>query len=195
MIVLLVTAFVVCLSHCTFVHSEFGTIYTAEMVESWDRSQTCYEKAEAVVRKWFHMAARPAPPRFGLQIGPALLGWSLSGHGNSYIYLDAPEPQASNVPRWEFALSSRKSLTGVKREDLRCEFYSMNDSRGINVFGKSWKGHAIQVPDGQVFFARLITNRSVVCVIQLGKTRVINDWGRMRVRFVKATNVPPISGN
>jgi hypothetical protein len=53
------------------------------------------------------------------------------------------------------------------------------------------------VPDGQVFFARLVTNRSTVYVIQLGKWRAYEhsggNNGRIRVRYVVVTNQPPNS--
>jgi hypothetical protein len=33
----------------------------------------------------------------------------------------------SNSPPWEFALSSRRHLREVTREDLRCEFYGIDE--------------------------------------------------------------------
>jgi hypothetical protein len=181
--------------HRASVHPEFGRIYTAEMVEdqayNW---QTGWEKSEAKVRRWLHLPQRKVPPQYGLQIGPALLGWSLGGH----IYMTAMEPSARNTPRWEFALSARRRLRDVTREDLQCEFYGVNDPRGTNIFGPrytgvnthtAWEGHAIRVPDGQVIMARLITNRSTVYVIQLGRSRGFVSRGasngRTRVRYVR----------
>ena len=112
----------------------------------------------------------------------------------------------SNEPLWEFALSSRKHLREVTGEDLQCEFYGMNDPRGTNVFGPrytgpntrtAWEEHAIRVPDGQVFFARLVTNRSTIYVIQLGKWSYATNAngahiGRIRAEYTVVTNPPPI---
>jgi len=184
------------------VHPEFGRIYTAEMVETHtDNWQTRCERDEATLRGWLHLPKRPAPPAYGLQIGPALLGWSLGGH----IYLDAPEPSARNAPRWEIALSGRPRLRDVTREDLRCEFYGVNDPRGTNVFGPrdtgptsrtAWEEHAVRVPDGQVLMARLVTNRSTVYVIQLGRWQYFTNAagahnGRIRVEYVAVENQSP----
>jgi hypothetical protein len=188
-------------------HPEFGRIYTAEMVETHtDNWKTRWERGEATLRTWLHLAQRQAPPAYGLQIGPALLGWSLGGH----IYMDAPEPSARNAPRWEFALSTRSRLRDVAREDLQCEFYGVNDPRGTNVFGSryiglppvirtAWEEHAIKVPDGQVFFARLVTNRSTVYVVQLGKWQFFTNAagahnGRIQALYVRVENQSPNKG-
>src|SRR2546430_2171334 len=106
---------------------EFGKIYCAEMVESNadDSWQTRWEKREAAVRRLLRLRQRPGPPSRGMQIGPARLGWSLGGH----IYMSNPDPTPTRLeePLWEFALCSRTRLQDVTREDLRCEFYGMND--------------------------------------------------------------------
>jgi hypothetical protein len=186
-------------------HQEFGRIYSAEMVESDadDSWQTRWEKNEAAVRRSLHLRQRPAPTPKGMQIGPARLGWSLGGH----IYMDNPQftPDRPNEPLWEFALSSRARLEDVTREDLRCEFYGMNDPRGTNVFGPryqgvftrtAWEEHAIRVADGQVFFARLVTNRSTMYAIQLGRWQYSTNAngatiGRIRAEYMVVTNPPP----
>ena len=186
------------------IHPEFGRIYAAEMVETHtDNWQTRWERGEAMLLSWLHLSQREAPPQHGLQIGPALLGWSLGGH----IYMDAPEPSARNAPRWEFALSRRSRLKDVTREELQCEFYGVNDPRGTNVFGPryisappvtrtAWEERAIQVPDGQVFFARLVTDRSTVYVIQLGKWQSFTNAsgahnGRIRAQYVRVEGQLP----
>jgi len=179
-------------------HPEFGKIYHAEMIESGggDSWQTGWEKKESAVRKFFRVKQREAPPQRGLQIGPALLGWSLGGH----IYMSNPSPDNSNDPLWEFSLSERKSLEEVTREDLKVEYYGKDDPRGEKVYGLSttgskdgprWGGHAIKVPDGQVFLARLVTNRSVIYVVQLGEwsyTKNVNGAhiGRIRAEYTVA---------
>ena len=181
-------------------HPEFGRIYGTEMVESNadDSWQSGWEKKEAAVRSVLHLRQRPTPPQRGMQIGTARLGWSLGGH----IYMSNPD---SNDPLWEFALSSRKNLREVTREDLRCEFYGVSDPRGTNVFGPpysgrfmrpAWEGHAIRVADGQVFFARLVTNRSTLYAIQLGEWRYSTNAngahiGRIRAEYIVVTNPPP----
>lgn len=185
-------------------HPEFGRIYAAEMVETHtDNWQTRWERGEAALRGWLHLPQRQAPPQYGLQIGPALLGCSLGGH----IYMDAPEPSAHNAPRWELALSAHSRLEEVTREDLQCEFYGVNDPRGTKVFGPrysgpapvtrtAWEEHAIQVPDSQMFFARLVTNRSIVYVIQLGKWQYFTNAagarnGRIRAQYVRVEEQSP----
>lgn len=138
-----------------------------------------------------HLRQRPAPPQRGLQIGPALLGWSLGGH----IYMSNPN---SNDALWESALSTRKRLKDVRRDDLVSEFYGKNDPRGTNVFGgryqgkfvrPAWEEHAIRVADDQVFFARLVTNRSSIYVVQLGEWQYFTNAagghnGRIRAAYV-----------
>jgi hypothetical protein len=158
-------------------HPEFGTIYTATMSEGYmDKGpQTIWQKAEALVRKLFQPVGEPAPSKSGLQVGSALLGWSL--HGNSpgsrdgWIYLRemVPRSTGANPALWEIALSTKRRLADVSSTDLNTEFYGMNDPRGGNVFGTDWNGSAFVVPEGQVLFARLVTNRSVVYVIRLAK--------------------------
>ena len=110
----------------------------------------------------------------------------------------------SNDPLWEFALSNRKRLRDVRREDLHCEFYGMNDPRGTNVFGApysglftrtAWGGHAIRVADDQVFFARLVTNRAILYAVQLGRWTYKTNAngahiGRIRAQYVGVTNAP-----
>jgi hypothetical protein len=172
-------------------HPEFGRIRTAEMIEcrtDWQTHwQTRSEGAEAKVRSWLHVSKRPQPPRY-LSIGSVSLEWSLGGH----IYMEAPD---TSTPFWEFALSDRKRLADVTRADLNCEFYGRDDPRGTNVFGKAWAGRTIRVPDGQIFFARPVTNRSTIYIIRLGKHRVFIDsvsghTGRMRVEYLEVTNEP-----
>ena len=179
-------------------HPEFGRIYHTEMVESSaDNSwQNAWEKTEASVRRTLQVRKRPPPPQRGMQVGPARLGWSLGGH----IYMSNPD---SNDPLWEFALSSRKHLREVTPEDLHCEFYGMNDPRGANLFGPpysgvfthtAWEGHAIRVADGQVFFARLVTNRFTIYAVQLGQWSYTTNGngahiGRIRAQYIAVTNL------
>jgi hypothetical protein len=162
--------------------------------DSW---QSGWERKEAAIRKRLHLRQRTPPPQRGMQIGPARLGWSLGGH----IYMSNPD---SNDPLWEFALSSRKLLKEVTRDDLRCEFYGINDPRGTNVFGPpysgvftgtAWEGHAIRVADDQLFFARLVTDRSMMYAIQLGKWSYTTNGsgahiGRIRAHYMVVSNAP-----
>ena len=181
-------------------HPEFGRIYTAEMVESDASWQTAWERREAAVRGWMGLRQRQPPAYRGLRIGPSSLEWSLGG----YIYMNNPLPPSE--PQWEFALSRCPDLHNVTRRDLDCEFYGLNDPRGTNAFGPTvpgidfydrrtaWQGHAIRVPDGQVFFARLVTNRSTVYVIQLGRWSYVTNAvgaqnGRIRVKYVEVCEV------
>lgn len=189
---------------CEDVHPEFGPIYSAEMIEghagNWDAAsqwQTHWEKGEATLRRWLGMRQHRAPSQHGLPIGPALLEWSLGGH----IYMTDPQPPFE--PCWELALSRCAHLAQVKREDLKCDFYGVNDPRGFSVFGPryqgpntrtAWEEHAIRVPDGQVFFARLVTNRSTVYVIQLGTWRYFTNQngvpiGRISVKYARVDEV------
>lgn len=118
-----------------------------------------------------------------LHIGGVPLQWSTGGgRGWGFIYLN--HPLLNDTPLWEFALSQRRRLRDVSRPDLPSEFYGMNDSRGAQVFGADWSGHALRVPDGQVFFARAITNRSVLYVIRLGARKPGDTRGRMEAEYV-----------
>ncbi len=110
----------------------------------------------------------------GLRVGSALLGWSSHANSpserNGYIYMRDEDPHGGNKPLWEFALTTKHRLSEVTRDDLRCEFYGMDDPRGTNIFGAAWTdGAAILVPEGQVFFARLVKDRSTIYVIYLAK--------------------------
>lgn len=114
-----------------------------------------------------------APNQDGLQIGPAILGWSSHTERDGYIYMRDVQPhgnnQPNNQPLWEFALTPKRHLSEITRNDLKCEFYGMNDARGSQVFGAAWNGATILVPEGQVFFARLKSNPSTIYVIKLSK--------------------------
>jgi hypothetical protein len=180
------------------VHPWFGRIYHAEMSESFSGNwQPVWEKGVTTLRTWLHLPKCPVL-RY-LQIGPAQLEWSLGGH----IYFEAPG--SAGTAQWEFALSSRKRLGEVSPRDLRCEFHRMNDPRGLNIFGSSyagptirtaWEERAIRVPDGQVLFARLATNRSAVYVLQLGRSRYFTNHGgahcgRLRAQYVRVENQWP----
>jgi RNA polymerase sigma factor (sigma-70 family) len=119
------------------------------------------------------MAEFATPPQYGLQVGSALLGWSM--HANSpsersgYIYLRDVNPTGGNKPLWEIALTTKRRLSEVTRDDLRCEFYGANDPRGPEVFGAAWGGETILLPEGQILFARLAADHSVIYAIRLAK--------------------------
>ena len=93
-------------------------------------------------------------------------------------------PNGHNEPLWEFALSPKRNLRDVTRADLRCEYYGLNDPRGQDKFGSDWYGTSIGVPEGQVLFARLITNRSVVYVIRLAKESGTQDKATMQIEYL-----------
>jgi hypothetical protein len=131
-----------------------------------------------LLRKPVHiaeMSETAVPSQYGLKVGPALLGWSSHANSpserNGYIYMRDVSPSGGNKPLWEFSLSTKHRLSDVTRDDLRGEFYGMDDSRGASVFGEAWTpdGSAILVPEGQIFFARLAADHSVVYVIRLAK--------------------------
>jgi hypothetical protein len=131
--------------------------------------------------KLFHLPT--AERMWLLRVGTAPLQWSTGGGDrNGFIYTN--DPLLNNTPLWEFALSTRVRLTDVHRGDLPSDYFGMNDTRGSNVFGADWNGHAIRVPEGQVFFARLATNKAVVHVVRLAKQGVGQQRGRMRVEYV-----------
>jgi hypothetical protein len=113
-----------------------------------------------------------------LRIGAVPLQWSTGGVRKGFIYTN--DPLLNDTPLWEFALSPSADLMEVHRSDLPSDYFGMNDPRGSNVFGADWSGHAIRVPEGQVFFARLATNRAVVYLIRLAE----QQKGRMRVEYV-----------
>lgn len=189
-------------------HPQFGKVYTSELVSSYRSNwQTALEKGEATARRWLHLRQRQPPPERTFQIGPALLECTGAGPTNyastASIYLVNPLNKAE--PLWEFALSTHPNLRAVKPEDLDCEFYGMNDPRGTSVFGlpydgvinrTAWNGDHIRVLEGQVFLARLVTNRSTVYVVQLGKWKIFPYYlqpgtsfdGRIRARYVCVSN-------
>jgi hypothetical protein len=179
--------------HRTSVHSHFGRIYVAHMSESY----TYWQMARVTVSKWLYRL--PGKPYYdlGLPVGPSVLGWS--SHENSpskrdgYIYMRNPLPSGGNAPLWEFALATKLRLSEVTRDELKCEYYGMDDPRGTNIFGAAWTGAALLVPEGQVFFGRLVTNRSVIYVIRLAKQRG-RGRGSMRIEYVVVTNQPPKIG-
>jgi RNA polymerase sigma factor (sigma-70 family) len=126
--------------------------------------------------------------QYGLNVGPAVLGWNQRENspevGDGYILMKDAMPSGNNEPLWEFALSPKRNLQDVTRADLRCEFYGLNDPRGQDKFGADWFGSSIRVPEGQVFFARLITNRSMVYVIRLKKEGGTQDKATMQIEYV-----------
>lgn len=120
------------------------------------------------------MSERSFPNQYGLMVGHALLGWSSHKNSpserNGYIYMRDVDPKGGNKPLWEFALTMKRRLADVVEADLRTEFYGMDDPRGGSAFGDAWAdGAAILMPEGQVFFARLASDRSVIYAIRLAK--------------------------
>jgi hypothetical protein len=190
------------------VHPQFGQVYEAQMSESYNDTRRLWQlrhDAEASVRGFLHLRQqRPPPARsdhgpnsdYGLRVGPSLLGWSSHDNSftnrNGYIYMRDERPTGGNRPLWEFALSAKHRLSEVTRDDLRCEFYGMDDPRGAEVFGGAWEdGAAIFVPEGQIFFARLVADRSVIYIIRLAKQGGAQSGrGAMRIEYTTATNQP-----
>ena len=160
-------------SRPTASHPQFGPVYVAEMSEL------------------LHDVNTPNPHRDkALQVGPALLGWSIRNNillwRSGYIYMNDSWSWRPSVPVWEFALSRKKRLAEVTRDDLHCDYYGANDPRGASVYGTAWLKEAICVPQGQIFFARLVTNQSVTYVIRLAKQRGTDRGGTMRIEYVVA---------
>ena len=181
------------------VHPQFGLIQITGMaMRSPYPPLTLWQKAEICVRSWLRLQQRyGSKSDYGLQVGTNVLGWSyrnnVPNNRDGYIYMCDVRPKADNGPLWEFALSNKQHLRDVTREDLRCEFYGMNDPRGTNVFGSAWRGRTIIVPEGQIFFARLETNRSVVYVVRLAKQHGVpkEDWATMKTEYVVANDMLP----
>jgi hypothetical protein len=151
-----------------------------------------------VVAVWFFIFRKPihvaemkemaVPPQYGLVVGPSVLGWSL--HSNEprkhsgYIYMRDERPEGGNKPLWEFALTTKRQLSEVTPKDFSCPFYGMSDPRGPSEFGDAWaNGSAILVPEGQIFFARLVSDRSVIYVIRLAKQGSSVSGGTMRIEY------------
>src|SRR5688572_17578062 len=94
---------------------------------------------------------------------------------NGYIYFNDVTAAGNDSPLWEFALTAKKQLSDVTRQEFECEFYGMNDLRGTKPWHK-----LLMVPEGQVFFARWVTNRKCLYIVRLAKQRGTPDWGTMR---------------
>lgn len=173
----------------SLVHPEFGRISEATMVEH----PSVLQQGQFSVRK---MLGLPTADRtWLLRIASAPLQWSSGGGARKgFIYMN--HPLLNDTPFWEFALSAHMRLAEVRRVDLPSDYYGMNDARGATAFGVNWRGHALQVPEGQVFFARLVTNRSVVYVVRLAEQGSGRTKGQMRVEYVAVSNQPvnPIAG-
>jgi hypothetical protein len=158
------------------VHPEFGRISESVMAER----PSVWQQAKYSFRKLVHL---PNEERMWLlSIGSTPLQWSSGGAGKGFIYTN--HPLLDDTPLWEFAFSQHSRLSDVHRTDLPSDYFGMHDARGSNVFGADWAGHAIRVPDGQVFFARLVTNRAVVYVVRLADRGIGEQSGRMRVEYV-----------
>jgi hypothetical protein len=146
-----------------------------------------WQQAQYSVRKAFGLPT--ADRMWLLRIGSVPLQWSTGGGARKgFIYTN--HPLLNDTPLWEFALSAHTRLEDVRSSDLPPNYYGMNDPRGASAVGTNWSGHAIRVPEGQVFFARLVTNRSVVYVIRLAEQGAGRTRGRMRVEYVTVTNQP-----
>jgi hypothetical protein len=170
-------------SHHQLLHPEFGRVSRTWMVEH----PGVFEQARFSLRR--RLGLPTADWIWLLRIGNAPLQWSTGGGRNKgYIYMN--HPLLDDTPFLEFALIDRDRLREVCRSDLPSDFYGMNDPRGGSAFGADWKGHAMRVPDGQVFLARVVTNRSVVYAIQLGEQGLRNSRGWMQVDYVTIPNPP-----
>ena len=156
-------------------------IYETEMVESYQDFPLIWSKDRTLVSGPFLHQSRPAAQDEnsddGLQIGPAFLDWSAGD------FINMVSKTRPGEPLWEFALSPKKRLADVTREDLRCEYYGLNDPRGSEIFGDKWNGAAINVAVGQIFFARLKNDHSIVYVIQLTKRELRNGKGAVMARY------------
>lgn len=182
----------------TTMHPQFGLIQVTSMaMRSPHPPPSIWEKADDKVRSWLHLQQRFGPKSdYGLQIGPAVLGWSYANNTltkrDGYIYLRDVRPAGRNAPLWELALSSKRGLRDVTRDDVPTEFYRTGDPRGADAFGSAWRGETILVPEGQILFARLETDPSVVYIIRLAKQRGLQteDWATMEIEYVKTPNDP-----
>jgi hypothetical protein len=189
LIISLIVALALLLAFVIALYCGRQPIYQTEMVESYRSFPVVWSNGRKNVSGPFLRQSRPASSNdwdTGLKIGPTFLFWSLGDH----IYMENPLPP--NEPRWEFALSSHKKWSEVKRADLRCAFYGMNDPRGTSIFGANWEGHAVRVSEGQIFFARLVTNPSTVYIVQLAKREVsTNNFGAVLARYMIINNPWP----
>ena len=121
-----------------------------------------------------------------LTIGSVPMEWSSTGNQRGYIYMN--HPLLNSVPLWELAPSPCQRLADVRAADMLIEFYGMNDPRGSNVFGSNWAGHALCLPEGQILFARLVTNQSAVYAIHLARQGTGKSRGRLWVDYVSVTS-------
>jgi RNA polymerase sigma factor (sigma-70 family) len=170
-----------------------------EMVESYAAFPLHWSKDKKMVSGPFLRDGRPASTDrwdSGFRVGPSILGWSLGtvvsldGNWFDYIYMINPLPPSE--PRWEFALSRKTELSSITKTDLDCDYYGCNDPRGPQVFGDNWKSNAIRVATNQIFFARLITNRSTTYVVELAKREVSTNRGAALARYIAVASPGPI---
>lgn len=136
------------------------------------------------------MSELTRPRQDGFQIGPARLGWSMHTKNDGYIYL-RDMFGGGNKPLWGIAITKKTRLSEVNRKDLQCIYYGLDDSRGTNVFGSAWDGYAVLLPKGRIFFARLVTNPSVVYAIQLADQKIVDNEGQATIRYRVFRHVPP----
>jgi len=162
------------LLHRPSMHPEFGEVYQSAMAEF----PSAWQQVQYSFRKMIHLPT--AERTWLLRIGDAPLQWSAGGGHRGFIY--ANDPLLSKTPLWEFALSTRTRLAEVRRSDLPSDYVGMYDPRGTNVFGSDWNGYALRVPEGQLFFARVATNRALVYVIRLAEQGQKRE--SMRVEYV-----------
>ena len=161
-----------------YVHPEFGRVVT--------RTAGDYPSVWRKARKNFLrlLGQHTGAGFLSILVGSAPLQWSAGG-GPHHGFIYSNHPILNNAPLWEFALSTNTSLKDIRHSDVPSTYYGMNDPRGSTVFGTNWNGHAIRVPEGQIFFARLVTNRSEVFVVRIAEQKSGRKTEWMRAEYFR----------
>jgi hypothetical protein len=149
-------------------HPELGRIYQTRFNEKAEGFETI---TRPVVNFLFKDPAASVGTAGCMRLGQTFLLWSSASNTptqkTGYLYFG----EQPLKPKWEFAPSRHTSLMDVKPQDLDCEFYTKRDARGREVFGDTWRTNCLYVAEGQVLFARAISDPSVIYVIQFAQQR------------------------
>ncbi len=134
------------------------SVFTTAMDEGFFRS----ESVEGLAHR-----------QYGMRVGPELLQWSMQIFNpphtrTGYAYMNA----VNGEPLWEFApYEGDGNLLSISRNDPPMEFIGIGDPRAPEVFGErlGQRNHTVIVSEGDILFARLITDPDTVYAIRFAE--------------------------